>query len=283
MDLHGKTAIVTGAGSGIGRELARGFGHAGARVVCTGRREAPLQETIGLLKKDGAEGIAVRADVADPISVQSLVDAAVAAYGAIDVLFANAGSFQSIGPVWSADPDLWWRDVTTNLRGTMLCCRAVLPYMMARNEGAIVTMDGGGGADGVNLGGSGYGASKAAVVRFTEGLARELEQAGSRVMTFCINPGFVRTSMTEGIASHPQGREWQGFVGKWLEAGKSVPPDACAKATLMLLSVASPELSGRAFAVDTDFEEVRKRAAAIREKNLLVMRLVREEGPRGAN
>jgi NAD(P)-dependent dehydrogenase (short-subunit alcohol dehydrogenase family) len=283
MDLHGKTAVVTGAGSGIGRELARGFGRAGARVVCAGRREAPLRETIGLLKKDGAEGIAVPVDVTDASAVQALVDTALSAYGVVDVLFANAGSFQSIGPVWSADPDLWWRDVTVNLRGTMLCCRAVLPHMMARNEGAIVTMDGGGGADGVNLGGSGYGASKAAIVRFTEGLARELEQAGSRVMTFCINPGFVRTSMTEGIASHPQAREWQGFVGTWLEAGKSVPPDACAKATLKLLSIASPELSGRAFTVDTEFEEVRARAAVIRERNLLVMRLLREEGPRGAN
>jgi NAD(P)-dependent dehydrogenase (short-subunit alcohol dehydrogenase family) len=249
--------------------------------VCAGRREAPLQETIGLLKNDGAEGIAVPVDVTDASAVQALVEAALSAYGAVDVLFANAGSFQSIGPVWSADPDLWWRDVTVNLRGTMLCCRAVLPHMMGRNEGVIITMDGGGGADGVNLGGSGYGASKAAIVRFTEGMARELEQAGSRVMTFCINPGFVRTSMTEGIASHPQGREWQGFVGTWLEAGKSVPPDACAKATMNLLSIASPELSGRAFTVDTDFEEVRETAAAIREGNLLVMRLLRGGGAAG--
>ena len=76
----------------------------------------------------------------------------------------------------------------------------------------------------MNLGGSAYGASKAAIVRFTESLARELEQAGSRVMTFCINPGFVRTSMTEGIASHPRGKEWQGFVGTWLKKAGMFPP-----------------------------------------------------------
>lgn len=273
MDLRGKTAIVTGAGSGIGRELARGFGRAGMRVVCAGRRGAPLHETVGLLKAEGADGTAAQVDVADPASAESLVDSALAAYGSIDLLFANAGSFQSIGPVWSADPEIWWQDVTTNLRGTMLCCRAVLQPMMARNEGVILTMDGGGGADGVNLGGSGYGASKAAIVRFTEGLARELERAGSRVMTFCINPGFVRTSMTEGIASDPQGREWQGFVGKWLEEGRNVPADACVKATLSLLAVACPELSGRTFAVDTDFTGVGREAAAIRENNRFVMRL----------
>ncbi len=274
MDLRGTTAIVTGAGSGIGRELALGFGRAGARVVCAGRREAFVRETVNLLKSQGAEGIAIRVDVADPDSVESLVDAALAAFGSIDLLFANAGSFQSIAPVWSADADLWWQDVTTNLRGTMLCCRAVLRPMMERNEGVIITMDGGGGADGVNLGGSGYGASKAAIVRFTEGLARELEQAGSRVMTFCINPGFVRTSMTEGIASHPEGRKWQGFVSEWLEAGKSLPPDTCAKATLRLLEIACPELSGRTFTVGMDFSRIRPEAASIQAQNRLVMRLM---------
>ena len=125
----------------------------------------------------------------------------------------------------------------------------------------------------MNLGGSAYGASKAAIVRFTEGLARELEQAGSQVMTFCINPGFVRTSMTEGIASHPLGREWQGFVGAWLKEGRNVPAHACADAALRLLSIACPELSGRTFTVDTDFEKVLEQAERIREENLLVMRL----------
>jgi NAD(P)-dependent dehydrogenase (short-subunit alcohol dehydrogenase family) len=273
MDLLGKTALVTGAGSGIGRELARGFGRAGMRVVCTGRNLAGLRKTVELIGQEQGEALATTADVTDKASVASLVDSTLAAYGSIDLLFANAGSFRSIGPVWQSDPDLWWQDVTTNLRGTMLCCRAVLRPMMERNEGVIITMDGGGGADGVNLGGSGYGASKAAIVRFTEGLARELDQAGSKVMTFCINPGFVRTSMTEGIASHPEGRAWQGFVGTWLSEGRNIPPDSCAKATLRLLSVARLELSGRTFTVDTNFEAIANQADRIRERDLFVMRL----------
>jgi NAD(P)-dependent dehydrogenase (short-subunit alcohol dehydrogenase family) len=234
-----------------------------------------LRETVDLLAQRGGEGISVPADITEPASVAAMVRTVVDRFGAVDVLFANAGSFASIGPVWTADPENWWHDVTVNLRGTMLCCREVLPHMMGRNSGVIITMDGGGGADGVNLGGSGYGASKAAVVRFTESLARELEQAGSGVLTFCINPGFVRTAMTEGIAAHPLGKEWQGFVGTWIKAGQSVPADACAKATLRLLSIASRELSGRAFSVDSDFAEIERRAAEIRMKNLLVMRLNR--------
>jgi NAD(P)-dependent dehydrogenase (short-subunit alcohol dehydrogenase family) len=278
MDLRGKAAIVTGAGTGIGRELALGFAAAGARVACCGRRGQPLRETADLVARRGAEGIAVQTDVTEPASVAAMVRTVVDRFGAVDILFANAGSFASVGPVWTADPETWWRDVTVNLRGTMLCCREVLPRMMERNSGVIVTMDGGGGADGVNLGGSGYGASKAAIVRFTEGLARELERAASRVLTFCINPGFVRTAMTEGIAAAPLGKEWQGFVGKWLKAGQSMAPDACAKATIQLLSIASPELSGRAFSVDTDFSDIERRTSEIRAKNLLVMRLSRDTG-----
>ena len=275
MDLKGRVAIVTGAGTGIGRELALGFGRAGARVVCCGRREAPIRETVTLLRKEGLEGLAVSADVTDPASVRVLVQRALAEYGVVDLLFANAGSFRSVAPVWEADPDLWWQDVTVNLRGTMLCCREVLPHLMAKGSGIIITMDGGGGADGVNLAGSGYGASKAAIVRFTEGLARELEREGSKVLVFCINPGFVNTDMTRGIAATKHGKRWQGFVSEWIETGKGAASDACARATLKLLAIASPELSGRAFSVETDFEEVSRRLEAIRKDNLLVMRLRR--------
>ena len=278
MDLKGKVAIVTGSGTGIGRELALYFGRNGARIVCCGRREAPIRETVELLRGQGSEGIAVAADITDRTSVKAFVGRALEEYGGIDLLFANAGSFQSVGPVWSVDPEVWWTDATINLRGTMLCCREVLPHMIAKDSGVIITMDGGGGADGVNLGGSGYGASKAAVVRFTEGLARELEREGSKVLTFCMNPGFVRTAMTEGLAAHPMGSQWQGFVGKWIETGRGVPPDACAKATLKLLEIAGPELNGRTFSVETDFARTAHRVAEIRDKNLLVMRLRREEG-----
>jgi NAD(P)-dependent dehydrogenase (short-subunit alcohol dehydrogenase family) len=277
MDLKGKVAIVTGAGTGIGREIALCFGREGASVVCCGRREALIEETAAILRREGGQGIAVQTDVADPSSVRQLLGRVIDEYGAVDLLFANAGSFCSVAPFWETDTEVWWGDVTVNLRGTMLCCRAVLPHMMARGSGVIITMDGGGGSDHVNLAGSAYGASKAAIVRFSEGLSRELEREGSKVLVFCMYPGFVDTEMTRGIAATKAGEKWQGFVGKWIRSGEGEPPDACARATLKLLRIACPELSGRVFSVETDFDEVTRRVREIQEKNLFVMRLRREK------
>lgn len=203
MKLEGKTTIVTGAGTSIGRELALGFSKAGANVVCCGRRMDRPQETLQLIKAQAGRGLALSVDVTDRKQVQDLIQKTLDAFGQIDVLFNNAGSFQSVAPVWEADPDVWWQDVTTNLYGSMLCARAVLPHMMARDPGVIINMDGGGGSSGLPSAGSGYGCSKAVLLRFTEALARELETAGSSVMAFAMNPGFVCTEMTEHLLETP--------------------------------------------------------------------------------
>ena len=272
MNLKGKTAVVTGAGSGVGRELARTFARAGANVVCCGRRKDRLDETAASIEAEDGTALALPTDVTTWAQVQGMVQAALERFGQIDLLFNNAGRFQSVGPVWEADPETWWGDVTVNLFGALLCCRAVLPHMLARDEGIVINMDGGGGAGGPNVGGSAYGCSKAGLVRFSEGLARELEQEGSRVLVFCMNPGFVHTEMTEGLIATPHQRRWQPHVVELMGSEHEQPPDACARATLKLLHIACPELSGRVFYVDTDFDAVARNAARIREQNLHVMR-----------
>ncbi len=271
MDLKGKTTIVTGAGSGIGRELARTFAREDAHVVCCGRTLSKLEETVALITAEGGSALAIAVDVTDWTQVQAMVQRTLEHYGAIDLLFNNAGSFQCVGPVWEADPEVWWRDVSINLQGTMLCSRAVLPHMIERDAGVILTMDGGGGASGANAGGSAYGCSKAAIVRFTQGLARELQSVKSSVLVFCINPGFVRTPMTENLMDTPEKRVWQPHVPELMGSAHEVPPDACAQATLRLLQVACPELSGRTFTVDTDFDAVGRNRAVIQQQNLYVM------------
>ena len=277
MDLRGASAIVTGAGSGVGRALACAFARGGARVTCAGRRVAALDETRRLVEADGGTAIVVPADVTDRASVERMAEETLVAFGAIDVLFANAGSFRSVAPVWEADPELWWSDVTTNLLGTMLCVRAVLPHMRERDRGVIITMDGGGGAHGTNPGGSGYGASKAAIVRLTEALARESELDGSHVLSVGMNPGFVRTAMIEQLVATPTGRQWQTHVVDHLAHGVWREPEECAAATVRLLGILGPDLNGCTFSVDTDFDAVARRRDTVREEGLLTLRL-RDEG-----
>src|SRR5688572_13434219 len=125
--LRGATAIVTGAGTGIGRELARALAREGANLVCAGRRLEPVEETARLISSAGGRALAVSADVTDRALVSELVRRALEEFGQIDLLFNNAGSFQAVGPAWEADPDVWWQDVTINLRGPVLCSSAVLP------------------------------------------------------------------------------------------------------------------------------------------------------------
>ena len=272
MNLNKRTAIVTGAGSGVGRELARAFAREGANVVCCGRTASRLDESVALIEAEGGRAVAIPTDVTDWNRVQRMAACVVEQFGQIDLLFNNAGSFGFVGPLWEADPKVWWEDVTVNLYGTMLCCRAVLPHMIERDTGIIINMDGGGGAGGPNVGGSAYGSSKAAIVRLSEGLARELEQIGSSVLVFCMNPGFVRTAMTENLISTPQKQAWQPHVSRLMGSDQEMRADACARATLRLLRIAGPALSGCVFGVHTDFEDVDRRRETIRDQNLYVMR-----------
>lgn len=289
--LNGRTALVTGAGSGVGRELALTIAAQGARVLCVGRRVERLEHTAAAIRAAGGEAHALAADVADPDAVARLAETVTKQHGGIDLLLNNAGSFAAVGPLWEMDPEVWWRDVAINLRGPMLLCRAFVPGMIARDRGMIINLDGGGGAcgpdivvrrlgepdaprfNGANVGGSAYGASKAALMRLTEGLARELELSGARVFAFGLNPGFVRTEMTEQLASGPGGEKWQAIVGRMFARGVDRPPTDCASAVLRLLAIASPGISGCVFDVDTDFGAVAEDQARIRRDELYLMRL----------
>jgi 3-oxoacyl-[acyl-carrier protein] reductase len=138
----------------------------------------------------------------------------------------------------------------------MLCCRAVLPHMLKRDSGIIVNMSGGNRIPG----GTGYSCSKVAVIRFTELLAQELKHEGSSVLAFIMGPGFVRTEMTEIQLETAEGRKWLPSSSEAVEQGKDRPPEDCAKATMQLMRVACPELSGGSFGPDTDFEKALREA-----------------------
>ncbi|MHC4711862.1 MAG: SDR family NAD(P)-dependent oxidoreductase [Planctomycetota bacterium] len=272
MELEGKTAIVTGSGRGIGRAIALEFARQGANVVCCARRENEVAETVGMIEAEGGAALSVRCDVADKGEVDNLVEKAVERFGGVDVLFNNAASFRSLGAVWEVDPDEWWGDVTTNVLGPMLCARAVLPHMMKRNEGVIINMYGGGAV--VPLpGGSGYGCSKAALLRLTDTLAGELEREGYSIYVVSIGPGFVRTETTEYQCTNPLGVKWIPSSKEAIEAGETRPPEDCARSAVWMLRVLCPEMNGRIFDTGMDFDDVARRAGEMKEKALRLLRL----------
>jgi len=273
MELEGRTAIVTGSGRGIGRALALEFAREGASLVCCARRGKEIEETVSIIEKEGGSGLAIPCDVTKRAQVDALVSKALDTFGKIDVLFNNAAGFRALGGVWEVDPETWWADVTTNFLGPMLFSRAVLPSMMEQNAGVIINMNGGGAT--VPLpGGSGYGCSKAALMRFTETLAKELEREGYDILVLAIGPGLVHTETTQLQIDDARGRKWIPSTAEIIGSGESRPPEDCAKATVRMLRAARPEMNGRIFGVNTDFDEIVRRAAEIKEKDLHVMRLV---------
>jgi|SRR5215471_8809904 len=166
-DLEGRVAVVTGAVRGIERAVALALAQAGAKVAALARTHSEIEDTAAQIKKSGcAQAFAV--DVTDTSGVRRAIEKIEAALGPIDVLVNNAGQLGRIGPFVDSELGEWWRVLEVNLRGPMLCTRAVLPGMMARRRGRIVNI-----ASGVlpypYL--SAYVTSKTALVRFSETLA----------------------------------------------------------------------------------------------------------------
>ncbi len=249
MNFTSKVALITGAGRGIGRALSIEFARHEAAVVCAARTSADLDETASLVRQAGGKCLAVPTDVSDPSQVQRLVDQAIERFGQIDVLFNNAACIPVISGLWEVDADAWWEELMVNLRGPMLCCRAVLPHMMSRNAGVVINMSGGTSIPGRTS----YCCSKAALNKMTELLAKELEAAKSAVVAFGMSPGLVKTRRTLVEATSPQGIQWNPATKRAFDAGQDRPPEDCARVTLHLLSRPGAKLNGKMFATP-DFD-----------------------------
>ncbi len=248
MELRDACAVVTGAGSGIGRAIALELAVSGMEVVCCGRRLDRLQETVAAIKQSEGMGMALAADVTDASQVQRLMDAIMKHRGTVDVLFNNAGSFNSIAGVHEVDVETWWDDVTVNLLGPLLLIRAILPHMMARDSGIIINMNGG-----RPVGGTGYACGKAGLMELTRILNDELRMQNSSILVFGAGPGLVRTEMTELQAESEAGRRWIPSTAESFHSGRLRRPEEVAQATVRLLQTATLADSGKSYGPDTDF------------------------------
>ncbi|MBZ5618583.1 MAG: SDR family oxidoreductase [Acidobacteriia bacterium] len=260
MNAGGGVALVTGGGRGIGRGIALGLAREGWAVAVTARSADQLDETVKL-----AEGraMAVAGDIADSASVKRVVREVEKELGPVDLLVNNAGTGGPFGPFWENDPEDWWRCQEVNLRGPMLCCREVLPGMIARKHGRIVNVvSGAGGQAFPDM--SAYVASKTALVRLSEQLALEVEPHG--VSVFPMRPGLVRTAMVE------EGRGRLPFLQKMLDDGMDVAPDVVAGLVVFLASGRADALSGRLFSVWEDAEEIVRQAEDVKARELYLLR-----------
>lgn len=253
-ELDGQIALVTGGGRGIGADVARELASAGMRVGVSARTREQLEmvaEDIG--------GLAVVADVSREDDVARLVAEVERELGPIDLIVANAGiSVFEYMPAWEVASKNWWRVLEVNVLGVYLCCRAVIPGMLERGRGRIV-MTGSGAAYLPGSKGTAYASSKAAVCRFGETLANQLE---GRIPVFPISPGLVRTEMTAG--HFPDDAPW-------------TPPECAPRLVRALAGGRFDRLSGRYLHAEHDPpEELEGRIDEILERDLNAIRLRRE-------
>jgi NAD(P)-dependent dehydrogenase (short-subunit alcohol dehydrogenase family) len=260
---------VTGAGRGIGRAIALVLAAEGALVGLMARTRDQLQETQGLIDENDGRSVVLPVDVSKPARVQEALWRFMKDRRTLDILVNNAGVHTAVGPVGEDDPEAWWYDLTINLRGPYLLCRAALPFM---DSGAtIVNVASGAGMKGFPYS-SAYGASKAALMHFSESLAVELEPR--KIAVFAIRPGAVRTSITE-ILSTPGGRKYLGHIARLFEAGSDllVPARRAAELVLALCRPEAAVLSGRMISVLDDLPRLIAQAEPIRDRELYQLRL----------
>jgi NAD(P)-dependent dehydrogenase (short-subunit alcohol dehydrogenase family) len=244
--LDGKVAVITGAGSGIGRVAASLFAAEGARVVVADVVADQAESTVAEIVGAGGTATAVTVDVSDEAQVTAMVATAVGTYGGLHVLFNNAGIFpDDDGGILDTPPETWQRVMEVNLKGVWLGCRAGVPAMVDSGGGSIVNVASFVALVGAATAQMAYTASKGGVLALTRELAVEYARRGIRANSIC--PGPVETPLLAELLADPERRQ-RRLVH--IPIGRFGRPEEIAKAALFLASDDASFVTGSALVVD---------------------------------
>jgi NAD(P)-dependent dehydrogenase (short-subunit alcohol dehydrogenase family) len=245
--LDGKTAIITGVASGIGRATAILFAREGAKLALADVNEEGLEETLGLVKREGGEAIIRRSDVGVEEEFKELVDLTLKTYSQIDILCNNAGISGDLLNLEEQDADEWRRILQVNVMGAVFGTKHVAKHMQERRSGAIVNTASVAGIRS-GAGGNAYSASKAALINFTQTAACDLGGYNVRVNAVC--PGLIKTGMTQRVFDYAREKGKEDKLGYRCELRRYGNPEEIAWAILFLAGDEASYITGQALPVD---------------------------------
>jgi NAD(P)-dependent dehydrogenase (short-subunit alcohol dehydrogenase family) len=244
--LEGKSVIITGAGSGIGRAASLLFSREGAKLIIVDRSES-VMETAKLVSESGGTVEAVMADAGAESDVKGFVDKAVSNYGRLDAIWANAGISGGLVPIAEQTVEHWQEVLRINLIGPFLAIKYSMPHMIKQKYGSIVCTA---SVAGLKAGASGhpYGASKAGVISLVQTTAYSLSGTGVRINAVC--PGLIETGMTKPVFDRAKERGTQDKIGQLNPLKRAGQPHELAAMGLFLASDDASYVNGQAIPVD---------------------------------
>ncbi len=244
MEFRGKSALVTGGASGIGKAICLAFAASGARVAVADVNAEGARAVADAARAAGAEAMAVTMDVTRTASVDAGVRQVLEAWGGIDVL-VNAAGWDQIQPFVETSEDFWDRVIAINYRGVLATCRAVLPHMMERGSGVVVNVASEAGRAG-SSGEAVYSGAKGAVIAFSKAIAREMARHGIRVNV--VAPGLTDTPLLQGMIAAGNERLIQAIV-RATPLQRLARPEEVADSVLFLASERASFITGQTLSV----------------------------------
>ncbi|PKB60663.1 MAG: hypothetical protein BZY65_00645 [SAR202 cluster bacterium Ae2-Chloro-G2] len=243
LSLTGKVVVITGGGTGLGREMTLAMAKAGADLVIAARRLAPIEEVAQQVRAIGRRAEAVPTDATDTESVRLLFEHVIKEFGKVDILFNNAGIVREEGPkpIWEITDDSWRIGIDVNLSTAFYCSRAISKHMADRGSGKIVNVSSGygfrGGRDNYM-----YAAGKGGIVNLTRAMATSLGKYG--ITTNCIVPGFIPTEITNPDSERSRQR------GRFIPIGRTGLTREMGPLAVFLASSALDCMNGEFLVID---------------------------------